>query len=206
MLERRILKAKYAKFKVTLEWEVKNKKGDWDQYTMTCSDEPLPAFKEALAALDQDVLEMCEQPENYLTRIVVTGVSFDYSGEKEVLGATITGQMNLHKSNVPLNLNTPHKIKEFYADDGDPKQLLTEDCAERLKGLATQAEAYIDGERAQGELFSDRWKPTEESKEEGLKEIAKEFHDNMKKGLGPGESVTISSEGHSATIKGEGTA
>lgn len=198
----RFIKIEYAKFKVTLEWEVKNKKGDWDQYTMTCSDEPLPAFKEALADLNQDLLEMCELPDNYLTRIVVTGVSFSYGGEKEVMGATVTGQVHLNKSNVALNLNTPHKIEEFYADDGDPKQLLTEDCVERLKELTTQAEAYIDGERAQGELFKD----PEKTKQEGLEEIAKDFHDNMKKGLGPGESVTISSEGHSTTIKGEGRA
>lgn len=198
----RFLKVKYAKFKVTLEWEKKNKKGDWDQYSMTCSDEPKPEFKAALGAMDRDVIEMCELPETYLTRIVVTGVSFSYGGEKEVRGATVTAQMHLNKSNVALNLNTPHKVEEFYADDGDPKQLLTDGCIGRLGELEVEAEAYVNGDRAQGELFADR----EKTKEEGLKEIAKDFHDNMKKTLGPGESVTISSGGHSATIKGEGRA
>jgi hypothetical protein len=198
----RFLKVKYAKFKVTLEWEIKNKKGDWDQYSMACSDEPKPEFKAALVALDRDVVDMCELPVDYLTRIIVTSVSFSYGGEKEVLGATVTAQMHLNKSNVALNLNTPHKVEEFYADDGDPKQLLTDGCIERLGDLTTQAEAYVNGDRAQGELF-----PTpEEVKEEGMREIAQEFHDNTKKGLGPGESVTISAGGHSATIKGEGRA
>lgn len=42
-------------------------------------------------------------------------------------------------------------------------------------------------------------------KEEGLKKIAKELHDGIKKGLRPGESVTIDAGGKSVTIKGEPT-
>lgn len=198
----RFIKIKYAKFKVTLEYEKENKKGDWDQYSMSCSDEPKPEFKAALIALDRDVLEMCELPETYLTRIAVTGVSLSYGGEKEVMGATVTAQMHLNKSNVALNLNTPYKVKAFYADDGDPKQLLQDGCVGRLDDLTREAEAYVNGDRAQGELFADQ----EKTKDEGLKKIAKEFHDNMQKSLGPGDSVTISVDGHSTTIKGEGRA
>lgn len=196
----RFQKIKYSKGKVKIEYELRNKeKKDWDQFSLACSDEPKPEFQIALQALSKDVIEMCELPEDYLKRIMVTGVSFSYGGEGEVMGATIISQMTLNHSNVNLNLNTPHKSSEPYSEGGDATQCLSQDCIDQLVSLQLEAEDYIKGNRAQGELFVDR----EKAKEEGLQEIAKDFHDNMKKGLGPGESVTISSDGHSTTIKGE---
>lgn len=197
----RFQKIRYDKCKVKIEYELCNKiKNDWDQFSMACSDDPKPEFKVALQALSEDVIKMCELPEDYQKRIMVTGVSFSYGGEGEIMGATIISQMSLNHSNVNLNLNTPPKPSKPYSEGGDRAQCLSEDCVERLGDLMREAEDYVNGIRAQGELFP------ETTKEQGLQEIAKEFHDNMKKGLGPGESVTISSGGHSATIKGEGRA
>jgi hypothetical protein len=199
----RFQKIKYDKGKVKIEYELRNKaKNDWDQFSLACSDEPKPEFQTALQALSEDVIRMCELPEDYQKRIMVTGVSFSYGGDGEVMGATIVSQMALYGSNVNLNLNTPHKSSEPYSEGGDASQCLSTDCIEHLTSLMLEAEDYVTGKRAQGELFEDK----EKAKEEGLKKIAKEFYDDMKKGLGPGESVTISSEGHSATIKGEGRA
>lgn len=196
----RFQKVKYNKGKVTIEYEIRNKvKKDWDQFSLACSDDPKPEFRIALQALSYDVIEMCELPEEYEKRILVTGVSFSYGGEAEIMGATIISQMALRKSNVNLNLNSPHKPSEPYSEDGDRAQCLSEDCVQRLEELMAEATDYVNGIRAQGELFA-------ETQKESLEEIAKDFHDDMKKGLGPGESVTISSEGHSATIKGEGRA
>jgi hypothetical protein len=198
----RFQKIKYDKGKVKIEYELCNKaKKDWDQFSLACSDEPKPEFQVALQALSEDVIEMCELPEDYRKRIMVTGVSFSYGSEAEIMGATIVSQMVLNRSNVNLNLNTPHKPSEPYSEGGDASQCLSQDCIERLTYLMLEAEDYVKGNRAQGELFVDK-----AAKEEGLKEIAKEFHDNMKETLGPGESVTISTGRHSATIKGEGRA
>lgn len=149
----RFLKIKFSKGKVRLEYEVKSKKGDMDEFYIACSDEPRPEFKDALAALKTDVLNMCELPEDYLTRISVNGVSFSYGGDAEVMGATISASMSLRKSNVPLNLNTPHKPSEPYAESGDGADLLDDECVERLERLIEEAEEYVGGRRAQGELF-----------------------------------------------------
>lgn len=182
--------------KIHVEYEVKNSKGGMDEFSFTCSDEPKPEFTIALKDLAQDVLDMCELPEEYLPRVIVTGVSFSYGGEAEVMGATLIAQMKLTKSNVNLNLITPHKIEEFYSESGgDPAQLLAEECVRRLKELIDQAGDYVQGIRVQGQLFG---------KKDSLEKIAKDFHDDMQKTLGPGESVTISSGGRSATIKGKG--
>jgi len=199
----RFQKIKYSKGKVKIEYELRNKeKKDWDQFSLACSNEPRPEFQIALQALSKDVIEMCELPEDYIKRIMVTGVSFSYGSEAEIMGATIIAQMTLNRSNVNLNLNTPHKPSEPYSEGGDAAQCLSQDCIDRLVSLELEAEDYINGNRAQGELFPDQ----EKAREEGLKEIAKDFHDNMQKNLGPGESVTISSGGHSATLKRGGQA
>ena len=138
--------------KLRLEYEVNNN-GKWDEYTLNCSDEPKAAYTEAMAALAQDVIEMCELPVDYKDRITVTGVSFSHGGEKEVMGAVITAQMNLRHSNQPLNLNTPHKAEEYYGETGDALQLLDEACVRRLTILQEEAEDYVNGTRAQVEMF-----------------------------------------------------
>jgi hypothetical protein len=139
--------------KVNLEYEVKNSKGGWDQFSFSCSDEPKPEFKVALANMADDVIEMAELDEKYLERITVRGVSFSYGGEGEVMGAVIMAQMSLKKSNVPLNLNTPHKPSEPYSEGADKSQVLSTECVERLEALIGEAEEYVHGVRAQGDLF-----------------------------------------------------
>jgi hypothetical protein len=128
--------------------------GDWDEYSLTCSEKALPSFYQAVQDLVPHVIEMCELPADYAERIIVRGVSVSYGGEAEVMGATITAQMTLMKSNCPLNLNTPHKASDSYSEsDADPNQLLSDNCIAALKALYRECERYIDGERAQGKLF-----------------------------------------------------
>lgn len=139
--------------KISLEYEVKKGWG-MDEFAMSCVDKALPSFHEALQALSEDVVEICEFPESYRDRILVTGVSFSYAGDNEVMGATIISQLRLAKSNVGLNINTPYKASEFYGETGDKDQLLSEDCVERLGTLQEEAEKYLKGTRAQAELFA----------------------------------------------------
>ena len=66
----RIKKAKLtAMDKVTIMYEKKSTTGAWDEYSFTCSEKPRPEFNQALAALAPYVVEMCELPEDYLSRI-----------------------------------------------------------------------------------------------------------------------------------------
>ena len=140
--------------KIQMEYEVKNPKGGSDEFSFSCADEPKPSFIVALNDLKPDVLEMCELPDDYLDRIRVSGVSFSYGGENETMGAVIIASMVLYKSNVALNLNTPHKTEDFYGETGDEKQLLNPKCVSRLNRLVEEAEDYVKGIRAQGNLFN----------------------------------------------------
>ncbi len=111
----------------------------------------------------QDVLTLCEFPANWKDSVTVHGVSFSYSDEG-VKGAVITAQRTLEHSSAPLNLNTPHKPYEPYnpdQDDIDQDMLLPEDTCDRLEDLDTEAEKYIDGDRAQGNLFKELEKEAE---------------------------------------------
>ena len=120
---------------------------------MVCHEAISPSFTNAIGALAPFVCEMCELKKEDTKKIIVKGVSFSFSGEDEVMGAVITAHKTLVNSNTPLVMNTPHKIEEFYGELGDDKQLLPEDCAVALHKTAKEAEKFVNGERAQMDLF-----------------------------------------------------
>lgn len=152
----RIRKVKATKEKkIVMVYDQKTKKGSWDEYSFSCSEDARPEFYAALKELAQDVITMCELPENYLDRITVKGVSYSYGGENDTMGATISASMKLKESYQELNLNTPHKASEMYCAETpvDEMQLLYSDCIERLEALHEECLLYIKGDRAQGSLF-----------------------------------------------------
>lgn len=141
--------------KIMMIFEKQSKNSDvWDEYSLTCSEEARPEFYKALQALAKYVIEMCELPDDYLDRITVRGVTFSYAGMAEVMGATISAGMKLENSYTELNLNTPHKASDSYSDqDPDPMQVLSDECIDALDRLCEEAQLYVDGERAQMQLF-----------------------------------------------------
>lgn len=154
----RIRKVKVTKEKrISMAYEIPNKKGNWDEFTFVCADEPRPEFITALATLAEHVIEMCELPTAYLEKIKVRGVSFSFGGENDTMGATISAAMELQNSHPDLNINTPHKAVEMYNPETpkDDMQLLSGKCIEALSELITECEAYVKGDRAQGSLFSE---------------------------------------------------
>ena len=154
---KRICKIKINKEnRVEINYQQKSQSGGWNDFTMSCIEKGEPELYIALNGMNQDVIEMCEQPLGYIERVTVKGVSFSYGGEKEVMGATISASMKLEHSHCPLNINTPHKASESYNDgEADIKQLLSGECVDRLHALHKRAERYVDGVRAQGNLFEE---------------------------------------------------
>jgi hypothetical protein len=142
--------------KILMVYEKSSRNNSWDEYSFTCSDEARPEFYKAIKKLATHVIEMCELPDNYLSKITVRGVTFSYGGEDEVMGATISAAMELEKSYPNLNINTPHKASEMYNPKSEPdeKQLLSDDCVRDLNALQDECESYIKGERAQGSMFN----------------------------------------------------
>lgn len=144
---------RFKKIKVTTNgklnfiYEINNNES-WDEISYTSSTKAQDSFHTALQALANDVIDMCELPDEYREKIQVSGVSFSYGGEKEIMGATIIASMFLQRSNVNLNLNTPHKIREPYSGDVGGrdergKQLLSTECVYHLDALITEAKEFI---------------------------------------------------------------
>jgi hypothetical protein len=140
--------------KVHIEYEQRNARGSWDEFALTCEEEALPSFYMAMASLSVHVVEICEMDSSFtVDRVKVRGVSFAYSGEKEVMGATISAGIELRKSYGQVNINTPFKASGSYGDgDPDPKAVLPDVCVEKLTTLQIEAIQYINGERAQQKL------------------------------------------------------
>jgi len=140
--------------KIYLEYQEKNSHEEYDNFMMECADAPLPDFGRSLNALAPDIGTLCELPKNSWPRITAKSVSLSYSGEKEVMGAVISGAMELLNSNSPLNLNTPFKASGSYNDgDPDPRQVMEYQTKVRIEKLCDEAKRYLRGERLQGDLF-----------------------------------------------------
>ncbi|GEM_PF-2053858 len=150
----RITKVKLSPKRVSIEYEKERPGQDAaDEFTLNCYDAPRPELRKALDSLRPFVLQICELPENLLDRVTVTGVSYSYGGEREVMGAVILAQMACRESGTVLNLNTPHLPSEPYGDDPLPKaRMLPELCVEALSVLEDECVLYINGKREQGEL------------------------------------------------------
>lgn len=155
-MKRRLTKIKYKPGdSVLINWTAG--KTNEDEYSIKCKDMPRGEFIRAMQGLNKHVVDMCELPEEAAFRVQTRSVSLNYGGENETLGATISAQMELLKSNQPLNINTPNKTVEPYNKDTpwDEKICLTEECVDALYELIEEANLYIDGTRAQGSLFDE---------------------------------------------------
>jgi hypothetical protein len=160
---------------IELHYRVKKADNKYDILSLVCPENPLPSFIQAFMDLRRHLLLICEIPidKEIIERSHVKGATLTYSGDDDILGAVISGILKLMHSNSPLVLNTPHKNTDYPGDMGDPKTLMDEDCADALETLITEAEKYLNGDRAQEELFPEEpaKAETEEEKDKAQMEL-----------------------------------
>ena len=152
-----ILKFKIAVDKVFCRFQVyRPNHQDYDAFEFTTADKPAPALLNKIMEFRKPLLELCELPaeDEEIRKVEVTSFSFSWSGEKHIMGATITGERKLKDRNSPLILNTPHLIEDWHSDKGDEKQLLPRYLVELIYSLFELIIAFIDGEREQLDLFN----------------------------------------------------
>ena len=156
-MQTRFTKIKYNKGIVKLHYDSISSMGNSESYVLSSEDMPLPSFGQALQAVGEFVPLICEISTE--SPVQVLGVSFGYGGDAEVMGATITAMLELESSNSPLILNTPYKASEVYNEGGNEDVLLPLDCVRALEALCKEADKYLKGERAQGDLFAGESNP-----------------------------------------------
>jgi len=150
----RITKVKYKNDKVEIHY-LKPSMADpdqYDEYTMKCTDKPLQTFIDAFHLLVPAVLEICEFSGEDAQNYKVFGVSFAYT--EDIMGAVISAQKTLVDSNTPLNLNTPFKPSESYSGEGCDDNCLSSASRKVLESLIEEAIKYVNGDRAQLNLFA----------------------------------------------------
>jgi hypothetical protein len=149
--ETRFTKIKYDGAKVRIEYEVEREGKEPDEYSLFSADAPSTSFQAALGALREDVIAICELPADQMDKLHIRGVSISHTNG--IMGACITALKTVQTANAPLVLNSPHLPSAPYSDNPEP--VLPPETCERLRALMAEAQKYIDGERAQGNLFAD---------------------------------------------------
>jgi len=161
----RIAKAKLKDGQLIVETEGHDK--DTERHSVVkCAQDKLHAeLMEAFAALSPSVREILEWPSRLYweafgneiemqerDRIRVTGVSWSYSDTTDVEGACIVFQVDLENCTSPFCGTTPHLPFDQYSEDGNQPVMPdgAQDALNRLKG---EVAAFLDGKRAQGDLF-----------------------------------------------------
>lgn len=149
MAAKRITKIKFKGDLVVVQWQqYQSLTNDWDNFTMSSKETPLPSFPAAMAALAKDVEVVCELPEGERDNITPTGISHSYTDNDSFI--VITAQRKLLSSRSPMNINTPAKTME-----GDDEFAADTSLIDDIATLEEQAFAYIDGQRAQQKLDFD---------------------------------------------------
>ena len=146
-----ITKIKYDGARAELLWEILQAKSDTvNKYSMESADQPTEAFKKALQALAPFVCDICEFEENYKAGMTIRGITCTYSSEKRVMGVMIHVVKKLPESNRVFPFNTPF-LPEASPVEGGAE--LARPCAIAIRELLREAEKYINGERAQIDMF-----------------------------------------------------
>lgn len=153
---RKILKVKNpggSGGKVVIVYEVARPGYEPDEFAVSCGALALPSFYTALDGLKKHVVEICEFAHDYSKGMTIGGVSFSWTND--VMGVVISATRSLKATNSPFSFNTPHSTAEPYSEGGDETVLLSSTCCVALDLVMGEAIKYLDGKRAQGELFGD---------------------------------------------------
>jgi hypothetical protein len=158
---RRLCKVKIGKddlgrAMVTIKIEVPAQDGDYTSLTMESRDIPHPDLVNALATMAEHLLEHAEFPSTWNAEVIGCTVTHT----NDVQGLVITGKRDLKNCNAPLIINTPHFTREPYNEDDESDMgLFSGECGQHLDALEEEALAYVDGKRAQLELFGTTKQP-----------------------------------------------
>lgn len=155
IMKRRIQKVKLGKDKkIFIAYQERsNEKRAWDEYTINCIDIPRPELYKTFEKLNAQVIDICEMPETDLQKITTTGMSLSYNDETGGWGVVLTAQKKLQYNPEPLNINTPYKPYE--AAEGNEDMEMSPECYEAVSEVIEEACRYIDGDRAEMNLFAE---------------------------------------------------
>ncbi len=149
----RVQKVSYNGERIKIEYEQTNPHTlGIDSFTMEGSDKPSTNFLNALEALREHIASICEFSADYAASIKPRGVSVSWNRtDNEVVSGTVFAVRSVTQTHSPFNIHVPvvqfaKHLEEFpslraYLDD--------------IEALLSEAKAYLDGDRAQIEMFDE---------------------------------------------------
>ena len=114
--------------------------------TVEAEDAPKQSFLDALQGLADHALKLCELPVSWSTNVEARGLTVKQTGEG--VGAVISCVKTLSSGQV-MSFNSPYTLA---VNDNGPE--LGGDALQAVERLMAEALAYVDGKRAQGQLFA----------------------------------------------------
>lgn len=117
-------------------------------------EDPHYSFTDAMYSLAPFVRLILEVPFDWAEELIVTSVIFSRHTKSGVKGAVMAGQAKLETAGAPFTFSTPHLPFDQYKEDGEAK-LMPVEVQIALNFLESQAVDFLNGKRAQGELFGE---------------------------------------------------
>jgi len=108
-------------------------------------------FTDSMAALTRHLQSVVSLPAKYLDTVIVSGVSFR-DHETKGMGAVISAQKKLSHCSSPFNMSTPLM---WEGSEGQNDAVFDQNTLELLQAIREEAEAFVNGARAQQDLFDE---------------------------------------------------
>lgn len=148
----RFTKIKFVGTKVELAWTTK-KLHQEVEHRLTSSQAPAQPLLAALEAFRDPVLRLLELPLRYGDGLRVQSLSINVEEKDGRRGLVVTSLKEIASAHSPLVLNTPHLRERM--DEETEKGFLPEEWLRLLEDAESGATRYVNGERAQSDLFAD---------------------------------------------------
>lgn len=114
-----------------------------------------PDLSDALQALEPHMRAILCLPADWCSNAFgIRSISFSQSEKTGVEGAVVSCSVDLTTCNSPFFFNTPYLPIKRHTDEGVTLEL-SQEAIDALEKLKTEAHAYLDGKRAQRDLFDD---------------------------------------------------
>lgn len=142
---------------VQIHWLTKKKTAsdveEQQSHVLDSPERPRPEFDKALQAFRPYLLTIIGAPKDWNDSTEVIGISLNENEERS-RGVVITARRKCPYGSAPIAINTPHLRESIDVKETGPTYLLP-GMVEAIDRMCEEAQTYLDGDRAQGELFGD---------------------------------------------------
>ena len=153
MQNNRILKIKIKGKFITLQWEhYQQSTKNWDGHALTSADPPRPELIEYMKKMGKHIVGICEMQESDINKVEAHSISMSYGEDGS--GIVISGIKELEHNASPLCINTPYKPE--FGPEGMEECGMSAELQEDMDKLFDEAFRYINGDRAQQNLFTNQ--------------------------------------------------